>query len=162
MSTTAFTPLSGTMQNEQQSRQWATLQFESAYAGKAWKRLWERISGGAQCLLNLNAAQSAPGAKSEHDGGMRVVPLSEIVGSQDRACDFAPDFRPRQTHTRSRWIGIAAASLAGKPMPPVELVQVGNAYYVRDGHHRVSVARVTGQLHIDAHVTVLDVQGESK
>jgi hypothetical protein len=44
--------------------------------------------------------------------------------------------------------------LAGDPLPPVELIQVGSVYFVRDGHHRISVARAMGQQEIEAVVTV--------
>jgi len=47
----------------------------------------------------------------------------------------------------------------GTPLPPVELVQVGDVYFVRDGHHRISVARTVGQRDIEAEVTVWHVDG---
>jgi hypothetical protein len=55
--------------------------------------------------------------------------------------------------------GIAAAWELGRELPPVELVQIGDFYFVRDGHHRISVARAMGQEHIEAEVTVWDVVG---
>ena len=59
----------------------------------------------------------------------------------------------------SRWLGVAAARDHGKVLPPVVLVQVGGVYFVRDGHHRISVARALGQLDIEAEVTVWQVSG---
>ena len=53
-----------------------------------------------------------------------------------------------------RWQSVANALDEGVPLPPVQLIQVGAAYYVRDGHHRVSVNRALGQEVIEADVTV--------
>jgi hypothetical protein len=59
----------------------------------------------------------------------------------------------------SRWLRVAAARDQGKVLPPVVLVQVGDVYFVRDGHHRISVARALGQLDIEAEVTVWHLSG---
>jgi hypothetical protein len=59
----------------------------------------------------------------------------------------------------SRWLRIAAARDQGKVLPPVVLVQVGDVYFVRDGHHRISVARALGQQDIEAQVTLWQVKG---
>jgi len=56
-------------------------------------------------------------------------------------------------------MGIAAARQMGRTLPPVELIQIGDLYFVRDGHHRISVARGMGQEHIDAEVTVWEMGG---
>ena len=53
-----------------------------------------------------------------------------------------------------RWLGVARAALRGEHLPPVDLIRAGDVYYVRDGHHRISVARALGQREIDARVTV--------
>lgn len=150
-------PMIGTPNTEQQVRYQAAAQYEDNFAGTPGQRFLARLAGRRQCLLDLNTVHEGRRSKSEHDGGTRVVPLNKIVGSQGRACDFGPDFRPRQPGTRSRWINIAAAVAKGVTLPPVELIQVGDRYYIRDGHHRISVARANGQDHIDAHITVLEV-----
>ena len=76
-----------------------------------------------------------------------------IVGTVDRAADFDRGFRPTTTRLRSRWERIAAAQRRGEALPPVSLFQVGDLYFVRDGHHRVSVAKSLGRDDIDAYVT---------
>jgi hypothetical protein len=86
--------------------------------------------------------------------GVRSVPLDQIQGSEGRSTDFDRDFYPLQDRTRERWLGIARARRAGKSLPPVLLVQVDQVYYVRDGHHRISVARALGQRTIEAKVTI--------
>lgn len=85
---------------------------------------------------------------------MRLVSLSAIRGSEGRSTDFDADFNPLQEHTRERWISVASAMQTGVALPPVKLVQVGAVYYVRDGHHRISVAKQRGQTEIEAEVSV--------
>jgi hypothetical protein len=74
------------------------------------------------------------------------------VGSEGRVDDFDSAFNPLTAHTRDRWIGIAVARRQGTVLPPVELIQVGDVYYVRDGHHRISVAKAEGQAEIEARI----------
>lgn len=95
----------------------------------------------------------ALGFVSEHSIGLQVVRLDQIVGSVDRGRDFDRRFRPTSGRSRGRWEQIAAAARRGEAFPPVDLVKVGQLYFVRDGHHRVSVARALGREDIDAYVT---------
>jgi hypothetical protein len=85
--------------------------------------------------------------------GFRVVSLDRIVGSVDRGRDFDRRFRPTSGRSRGRWEQIAAAARRGEAFPPIDALQVGELYFVRDGHHRVSVARALGRTDIDASVT---------
>jgi hypothetical protein len=84
--------------------------------------------------------------------GMRAVPLAAIRGSVDRYHDFDRNFLPNQTYTKPRWESVDAAMITDVPLPAIELYQVGNAYFVKDGNHRVSVARERGADYIDAEV----------
>ncbi len=85
--------------------------------------------------------------------GIKTVPLAQIVGSAThRYSDFDRAFLPAQVRTKSRWKRIDAARMAGENLPPVQLYKVGELYFVRDGHHRVSVARQQGQDYIEAEV----------
>jgi hypothetical protein len=87
------------------------------------------------------------------------VPIEQIRGSEGRSNDFDRDFHPLQEHCMSRWLRVAKARDQDKVLPPVVLVQVGDVYFVRDGHHRISVASALGQLDIEAEVTVWQVAG---
>ena len=80
------------------------------------------------------------------------VPLDQVVGSVARWEDFDGDFRPRARHLDSRLRRLQSAHASGEPLPPVDLVQLGDLYFVADGHHRVAVARAAGQLMIAARV----------
>jgi hypothetical protein len=104
-------------------------------------------------VLPYEEVVSALGYVSEHDAGQHVVPLDAIVGTVDRGRDFDRRFRPTTGRVRSRWEHIAAAMRRGEAMPPVDLVRVGQIYFVRDGHHRISVARALGRTDIDARIT---------
>jgi hypothetical protein len=104
-------------------------------------------------VLPYEEVVAALGYVSEHSAGKAVVALDAIVGSVDRGRDFDRSFRPTTGRMRSRWEHIATAMRRGEAMPPVDLVRVGQIYFVRDGHHRVSVARALGHADIDAMVT---------
>jgi hypothetical protein len=104
-------------------------------------------------ILPYEEVVAALGYVSEHSAGKAVVPLDAIVGTVDRGRDFDRSFRPTSGRVRSRWEHIATAMRRGEAMPPVDLVRIGQIYFVRDGHHRVSVARALGHGDIDALVT---------
>jgi hypothetical protein len=84
--------------------------------------------------------------------GLQEVPINQIVGSEDRFRDFDRAFLPRQAHTAGRWKNIDRAFLQDVILPPIQLYKVGNVYFVKDGNHRVSVAREKGAAFIDAEV----------
>jgi hypothetical protein len=103
-------------------------------------------------ILPFEEVVEALGRTGQVDRGLQVVPLDAIVGTVDRAADFDRGFRPTTTRLRSRWERIAAAQRRGEALPPISLFQVGELYFVRDGHHRVSVAKSLGRTDIDAYV----------
>jgi hypothetical protein len=85
--------------------------------------------------------------------GLREIPLCAIRGTLEpsRAAQFDPDFRPAPI-ARGRWQRVWLAERKGATLPPISVVAVGDEYVLRDGHHRVSVARARGALTIDAMV----------
>ena len=91
--------------------------------------------------------------------GIREIPVERIVGSVDRSMDFDRDFRPRRRLSRSRLAGLRAAFPDGD-MPAIEVFELGGAYFVEDGHHRVALARERRADFIDAEVTVLQTNYE--
>jgi hypothetical protein len=90
---------------------------------------------------------------------MRTVPIEQIQGSESRSHEFDRNFNPLRGYNKDRWLSIAMARQRDKALPPVELIQVGEVYFVRDGHHRISVARALGQQDIEAEVVVWQVNG---
>ena len=109
-------------------------------------------------VLPYEEVIQALGFVSERSIGLKVVPLDQIVGSVDRGRDFDRRFRPTSGRSRGRWEQIAAAARRGEAFPPVDLVKVGQLYFVRDGHHRVSVARALGREDIDGYVTEVETR----
>lgn len=85
--------------------------------------------------------------------GLQHVPLDKIIGSEGRYTDFDRRFLPRRTQTSGRWQSVDLAHYAEIPLPPVDLYKLGDVYFVKDGNHRVSVARERGNHEIDAYVT---------
>jgi len=85
--------------------------------------------------------------------GLQNVPLGKIVGSVGRYRDFDREFLPRHDSQETRWRRIYDLTHSSGGFPPVELYKVGDAYFVRDGNHRVSVARINGSPTIEAYVT---------
>jgi len=131
------------------ARKIAADRFQKALSEGRSSRFWGRLSGRNSRLQTLEHTPSRTGRRSV---GITHVALDRIVGSEGRSEDFDADFRPLKTHNQDRWIGIAAARRMGVALPAVELVQDGDRYYVRDGHHRISVAKAMGQLEIEARI----------
>lgn len=106
-------------------------------------------------LLPFEEVRSRLNIRGQHDRGLQVVPLANIIGSEGRYTDFDRSFLPRHELTRDRWKNVDRAHYTDVPLPAVELFKIGEVYFVRDGNHRVSVARQQGQEYIDAHVVEL-------
>jgi hypothetical protein len=104
-------------------------------------------------ILPLEEVLAALGRTGERHLGLRVVELDSIVGTVDRTKEFDRRFRPTSSRLRGRWERMAESQRRGESMPPVALYRVGEMHFVRDGHHRVSVARALGRETIDAYVT---------
>ncbi len=101
---------------------------------------------------HLRTLTAQPGSSPHPTSRTVTIPIRQIKGSLGRCEDFDTDFHPLQERSRSRWISILTAMRSNVSLPPVELVQVGSDYYVRDGHHRISVARSLDQEAIEARI----------
>ena len=86
------------------------------------------------------------------DLGIQTVPVDSIVGSEGRYRSFTRHFFPLQEDLRDRWKKVDQAQQAHINLPPVELYKVHDVYFVKDGHHRISVARAKGRIYMEAHV----------
>ena len=144
------------------------LDFETGRANSLYARarsrgqrgqFWSRLTGRSRCLLKLASVEAACRLDTYCDAGLQTVSITQILGSEGRSTDFDRHFYPLRDHNRQRWLGIAQARHQGKELPPVRLVQIGDVYFVRDGHHRISVARALGQEAIEARVTTCQVSG---
>jgi hypothetical protein len=104
-------------------------------------------------ILPFDEVVEALGRRSERQLGLETIDLDSIVGTVDRTREFDRSFRPTSRRVRHRWERIAKAMRTGEPMPPIDVYRIGELHFVRDGHHRVSVARHLGLEVIDAYVT---------
>ena len=110
------------------------------------------ISGHSRKLLAFDEVREKLHLGGPIYRGVQTVPLSRIVGSVDRYRDFDRAFFPTQSHTEERWRRVNRAWYLDISLPPIVLYQVGDVYFVVDGHHRVSVARNQGQEFLEAEV----------
>ena len=126
--------------------------FGAARAAAQKRGFWASFTRRPNTLRIL--AQDHPRGQTGHYAGYRSVRLNDIRGTEGRAQGFDDRFNPLSDETRQRWQRVAEAVADGLPLPPVQLILVGNVYYVRDGHHRLSVNRALGQEEIEAEVTI--------
>ena len=129
--------------------------FRRARSKAAMQRFWAGIRGRSLDLLPYDEISTKLRAVSRTDRGIKQVPLKDIVGSVNRIQDFDRNFLPLRDDDIYRWAGVKTAmtSPLAKGVPPVSLYQIGDAYFVLDGNHRVSIAKEMGMETIEAYVT---------
>lgn len=113
------------------------------------------LLGRRRHLLLLQDVTCWRGEEPRPQGQIQSVPLALILGSENRTRNFDDAFYPVRDHSRERWLSIATARAQGGALPPVTLIQVRGSYYVRDGYHRISVARARGEHFIDAEIVTV-------
>ncbi len=138
----------------------AVSRFRTLVLRARFKKLWASLTRRSFRLLDLEDVRRTTTIVGSFDLGCVTIPVGSIRGSECRGRDFDDEFLPLAERARQRWASVCAARLCGEPLPAVSVVQVGEIYYVRDGHNRVSVARVLGEEYIEAHVQVWQVRGE--
>jgi hypothetical protein len=111
------------------------------------------ISGEDRDLVRFDEVAKRVKARQRIEMGTQMVQLDDIVGSVGRYRDFTRTYLPRAGVNKDRWVRVDAALNSMVGVPPVELLKIGDAFFVRDGNHRVSVARANGLTHIEAYVT---------
>jgi hypothetical protein len=104
-------------------------------------------------ILPFEEVVEALGHRGERSLGLQTIPIDSIVGTVDRSREFDRRFRPTSERVRGRWQRIAEAERRGEAMPPISVYRIGDMHFVKDGHHRVSVARAMRRKEIDAYVT---------
>lgn len=134
----------------------AILDFRRARRQAAMEVVMARLRGRSADLLSYEEVRDKLKAKTGRAVGLRDIPLDAIVGSVGRYTDFTRSFLPRHDSDEERWarVEMAVTDLGG--LPPIEVYKIGDVYFVRDGNHRVSVARQLGATHIQARVTEID------
>ena len=129
--------------------------FKRARAKAAMQRFWSGIRGESLDLLPYDEISTKLKPVSRTDRGLQMVKLADIVGSVGRTDDFNRNFLPLNDADIERWASVKTAmtGLGSKGLSPVKLYKVGDAYFVMDGNHRVSIAREIGASEIEAYVT---------
>lgn len=117
------------------------------------KEILSRLRGYSVNLLSYEEVRKKLKAQSSADRGLQEIPLDAIVGSVNRYDDFTRDFLPRRSSLAQRWARVKMAVSESVGLDPVEVYQIGEAYFVKDGNHRVSIARQFGAKTIQAYVT---------
>jgi hypothetical protein len=107
-------------------------------------------------LLSFNDVKTILKPRNEVYKGMCTVPINLIVGSEGRYQDFNKYFLPKSEFLRRRWESVDSAAIEDIILPPIKLYEIGGVYFVRDGNHRVSVAKSQGVEEIDAEVVSLE------
>ena len=116
-------------------------------------RFLTQMSGARHALVPYDEVRKRLQAIESAEKRLEDVPVDAIVGSVGRYNDFTSEFLPRHNADRERWVGVKLAMTGLEGVPPIEVYRVGDAYFVRDGNHRVSVARQLGARYIQAYVT---------
>ena len=139
------------------NRNIASQDFDRAIVKGFWRKITSWVTGKDNQLLPFDEVRSKLPIRGQHYIGADQVPVEKIVGSWGRYRDFDRAFLPIQSKTKDRWVNIDIAHQKMVILPPVELFKMGDVYFVKDGNHRVSVARERGQLFVDAYVTEIDI-----
>jgi nucleotide-binding universal stress UspA family protein len=116
------------------------------------RQLWAGLTGQSDALIPFEDLKRTLGFINQGYRGLQAVPMDKIIGSLGRSGDFDRAFLPKIKGLREKWVSVDSAYLDGINLPPISLYKVDDAYFVVDGHHRVSVARQKGQTFIDAEV----------
>jgi len=110
------------------------------------------LSRRSNTLVPLSVVRSYMSGSSEEYLGIQTVPVAKILGSEQRSNDYSRTFAPKKEGGRFRWMSIHLVLDEKGSLPPVSLYEVGGIYFVRDGHHRVSVSRQEGIQYIEAEI----------
>jgi nucleotide-binding universal stress UspA family protein len=136
----------------------ALSQFRQARRLAHLERLLARVGGAPADLLSYEEVRQMLRGQDTARRTLREIPLDAIVGSVGRYGDFTRQFLPLREADQARWARVAAQMDSLTGLPPIEVYQIGDAYFVQDGNHRVSVARQFGATSIEAYVTEVETK----
>jgi nucleotide-binding universal stress UspA family protein len=127
--------------------------FNAAHRKASLKSAISHLTGEKIDLLSYSEVLNSLRLQGQVERGRQEIPLDNIIGSVGRYTDFTRDFLPRKSSDSQRWVSVKVATESLVGVPPIEVYKVGDYYFVRDGNHRVSIARQNGQSHIEAYIT---------
>jgi len=132
--------------------------FEKARQREIFFNIISILKNEENQLFSFDDVKSILKPKSSTYKGVIPIRLSYIVGSEGRYNDFNRLFLPKSRHLRRRWERVNEAHYASIDLPAIRVYELGGLYFVRDGNHRVSVARLQGKDYIDAEVIELNAE----
>ncbi len=132
--------------------------FEKAKNRARMQVLLSKLKWENSDLLSLYEVTKLIKPRSQSYLGVMSIPIKDILGSEGRARDFSKAFYPKKDLLKQRWKNIDKAHLQFVELPAISVYKLGQWYFVRDGNHRVSVAKTQGAEFIDAEVVELDSQ----
>lgn len=106
-------------------------------------------------LLSFEQVRGKLKIRGQHYVGIQTIPMNKIAGSVGRYHEFNRAFLPTQEHIRERWKRVYEVAHSPEGFPPIDVYQIGDVYFVRDGHHRVSVLKELGATSVEATVIEL-------
>jgi hypothetical protein len=130
--------------------------FAKARKKEIFSRILNLRQIGKRNLLSLEEVKQLLKPKKESYRGIKAVSIELIIGSEGRYRDFNRSFLPKHDFLKSRWMRVDTAHLTYVNLPPIKLYEIGGVYFVRDGNHRVSVAKSQGVGAIDAEIISLN------
>ena len=130
----------------------ARADFETARVQAFLRDAGSVIRGDPRPLLSFDEVRRAARLEGQSYRGLKDIPIADIRGSVGRPNDFDASFLPVKPQMRKRWEQLDAAMRKGEAVPPIEVYHLGGVYFIKDGHHRVSVARHLGWKTIPARV----------
>lgn len=131
--------------------------FSNARLRAFFKSVYSKLKKEDDSLPSLHDVVDMTKARNEHYLGVQDIPLENIIGSEGRYEDFNKSFFPKRDALESRWSAIDQIMEQNKPLPPISVFKIDDYYFVRDGNHRVSVAKSRNQIDISAKVTEYEV-----
>jgi hypothetical protein len=134
----------------------AVHEYESASMRAFWQEMIGHLRGKPAQLLSFDDVRTRLRLHEESYKGLQNIPLEAVVGSVGRYNDFTGSFLPKSAVNPERWSRIYAEMVGELGLPPIEVYRVSEVYFVRDGNHRVSVARALKFKTIQAYVTEVD------
>ncbi|MCP4401291.1 MAG: universal stress protein [bacterium] len=126
--------------------------FRRARRQASLEQMFAFLKGRSNDLLSYEDVRKKLKVTGMSAGKLEEIPLNAIVGSVGRYKDFTRSFLPRSDSDQGRWAKVKSIATGMEGLPPIEVYQIDEVYFVLDGNHRVSVARQLGAEYIEAYV----------
>ena len=129
--------------------------FHQARSKAGWERLFGLLTGKNYDLVDYNEVRKRL-SNAYNIPVTKEIPIASIVGTVSRNQDFSRTFLPKLVEDESRWVNVKLANESMEGVPPIDVYQIGEVYFVLDGHHRVSVMKSIKADYIQANVRVIN------